>query len=87
MTKYRIKITSRAQKDYKKLDPQVREKISRKILGLENNPFPSQFKPLTGTGTAQYRLRVGNYRVLYDVYDDAREVLILRLGHRKDIYR
>ncbi len=87
MTKYRIEITSRAQKDYKKLDPPVREKISRKILELENNPFPSQFKPLTGAGAAQYRLRVGDWRILYDVYDDAREVLILRLGHHKDIYR
>jgi len=77
MTKYRIQITSRARKDYKKLDPHVREKIT----------FPSQFKPLTGAAVAQYRLRVGDWRILYDVYDDDRTVLILRLGHRKHIYR
>lgn len=87
MTKYRIKITSQAQKDFKKLDSPIRKRISRAILKLEGERTPQQFKPLMGKRNAQYRLRVGDYRILYDVYDMDRVVLILRIGHRREVYR
>lgn len=87
MIKYQIQITSTAQRDFKKLDPQIQKVIQKVILRLEENRTPQQFAPLMGKDIAQFRLRVGDYRVLYDVYDDDRVVLILRIGHRKDIYR
>ena len=87
MIKYQLKITSKAQKDFKKLDPQIRKIISQAILKLETNRTPQQFKPLMGKDIAQFRLRIGDYRVLYDIYDEDKIVLILRIGHRKDIYR
>ena len=87
MTKYRILITSQAQKDIRKLDPMIRNKIITSIFNLEMNRTPQQFKPLVGKSVAEFRIRIGNYRVLYDVYDEKKEVLILRIGHRKDIYR
>lgn len=87
MSKYKVIITTKAQKDFKKLDPKIKNKIASEILLLETNRTPQQFKPLKGHEIAQYRLRIGDYRILYDVYDEDREVLILRIGHRKDIYR
>lgn len=87
MIKYRIRIASKAQKDFKKLDPHIRKIISQVILKLETNRTPQQFKPLMGKDIAQFRLRIGDYRVLYDVYDEDKTVLILRIGHRKNIYR
>ena len=87
MAGYSIQITSRAQKDFKKLDKAVKERITKAILKLETDRYPSQFKSLLGHNIAQFRLRIGDWRVLYDVYDQAKVVLILRIGHRKDIYR
>lgn len=87
MSSFHIQITSKAKKDFKRLDPQVKKRISSAILLLETNRYPQQFKPLMGKDIAQYRLRVGDWRILYDVYEDDGVVLILRIGHRKDIYR
>lgn len=87
MAKYDILISSHAKKEYQKLDTTVKKRIDKAILQLEINRAPQQFKPLMGSKTASYRLRVGDWRVLYDVYDEERTVLILRIGHRKEIYR
>lgn len=87
MTSYQIEISSRAQKDFKKLDPKVRERITKAILSLETNRYPQQFKALVGHEIAHFRLRIGDYRILYDMYTEDQTVLILRIGHRKDIYR
>ena len=87
MVKYKIQITSRAKKDFQKLVPEIQIRITKAILKLETNRTPQQFKPLLGKDIAQYRLRVGDYRVLFDVYDEEKVVLILRLGHRRDIYK
>ena len=85
--KYRIVISSKAQKDYRKLDPSIQTRVVKAILILETNRTPQQFKSLVGGDIASFRLRVGDYRILYDVYDKEKEVLIIRIGHRKDIYR
>lgn len=84
---YSIHITSKAQKDIRKLDSKVRSRIITAILRLKTNRYPQQFKPISGKQIAQFRLRVGDYRILYDVYNHSKTVLILRIGHRKDIYR
>lgn len=87
MSKYKIVITSKAQKDFKKLDPQIQKKVATAIILLETNRTPQQFKPLKGYEIAQSRLRIGDYRILYDVYDEDKTVLILRIGHRRNIYK
>jgi mRNA interferase RelE/StbE len=84
--KYTIRITSKAKKDFKKLDPKIQKHIQTSILSLQTNRTPQQFKPLVGHKIAQYRLRMGDYRVLYDVYNEDKVVLVLRIGHRKEIY-
>jgi mRNA interferase RelE/StbE len=87
MAEYKIQISSKAQRDFKKLDPKVQKIITVKILALKNKRRPQQFKFLSNFDVAQFRLRVGDYRVLYDVYDQDKTVLIIRIGHRKEVYR
>ena len=87
MSNYRILISSRAQRDFKKLSADVRAKVTASILSLETTPRPPQFKSLIGRRIAQFRLRIGDYRVLYDVYEEDKVVFVLRIGHRREIYR
>ncbi|PIZ64080.1 type II toxin-antitoxin system mRNA interferase toxin, RelE/StbE family [Candidatus Roizmanbacteria bacterium CG_4_9_14_0_2_um_filter_39_13] len=85
--KYQVLLTKKAQKDFQKLDPSLQKPILKTILDLCNNQKPQQFTALKGKNIAQFRVRVGDYRVLYDIYDEDKTILIFRIGHRKDIYR
>jgi len=67
-----------------KLSNSIAEPILEAIAGLEENPRPQGYKKLKGRDG--YRIRVGNYRVIYDIYDKELIVDIITLGHRKDIY-
>lgn len=89
MTKYQINITKRAQKQLLKLSIAVRERIAEQIFMLGNDPdHPSlDIKSLTNDPEAKLRLRVGNYRVKYNRDDGIRVVEIVRVGHRKEIYK
>lgn len=87
MSSYQIQLTSKAVKDLKKLPPSLQQRITTNIRQLSTERHPPQFKTLAGHDIAQFRLRIGDYRVLYDVYDANQVVLILRIGHRRDIYR
>ncbi len=80
----KIKIRKSAIKDLKKLDPDVRNRLHDKIESLAKFPEISNIKRLTNFEPA-YRMRVGNYRVLFDVTDDIVE--IGRVLHRKDSYQ
>ncbi|BAY29845.1 plasmid stabilization system [Nostoc carneum NIES-2107] len=83
---YQIEISARAAKQLKKLSSEIREKINHKILELAENPRPSGVVKLENTDD-KYRIRVGNYRVLYEIEDDVLIVKVVRVGHRRDIYR
>lgn len=85
--KYTVDLTKKAHKDFIKLDPSLQKPILKTLRGLGFDQKPQQFKALKGKNIAQFRMRVGDYRILYDVYDDEKVVLIFRIGHRKDIYR
>jgi mRNA interferase RelE/StbE len=83
---YRIEFTSRAQRDFKALDGSVRGRIARRIDSLANNPYPSGIKKLEGEDEL-YRLRVGDYRILYQIKNDVLLVLVVSVGHRREVYR
>ena len=83
--KYSLFILPRAQREMASLGPQEREKIRKAILGLQEHPRPAQSRKLTGRDG--WRMRVGNYRVIYEIDDAVRSVTILNLGHRREIYR
>jgi mRNA interferase RelE/StbE len=85
MHKYTAVLSKKAQKKLDKLSDIIAEPIFQTILSLEVNPKPKGCKKLKGRDG--FRVRVGNYRILYDVYDEILIVDIIDLGHRKDIYR
>lgn len=85
MDKYATEIIPKAEKEFLKLPDNVRVKIREKILSLEDNPRPFGCKKLKET--EYYRLRSGNYRVIYSVDDKLKIAKVLSIAHRKDVYR
>lgn len=85
MSNYEIEFTTSAKKELKKLSPQIRLSIVRAIYKLQLNPIEGKVRPMVGTKS--WRLRVGEYRVVYDILDKRLLVLIIRVRHRKDAYR
>ncbi|MGO3146432.1 MAG: type II toxin-antitoxin system RelE family toxin [Leucobacter sp.] len=83
---YRITYVGSVAKTLRKLDRQNAHRILRAIGNLADNPRPSGCIALQG-GDGELRIRVGNYRIVYDVIDDELVILILRVGHRREVYR
>ena len=85
MTKFPLDIKASAQKELDSLENAVFARVDRKILSLADNPRPPGCKKLRGYKD-QWRIRVGDYRIVYYV-DDAKELgTIVRVAHRKDVY-
>ncbi len=85
MAKYKIEIKKTAVKELNHLPPNDLKKIIKSIQNLVIDPRPSGCKKLTGE--EKYRIRIGNYRVLYMIEDDILIVYIVKIGHRRDVYR
>ncbi|MCX7044269.1 MAG: type II toxin-antitoxin system RelE/ParE family toxin [Candidatus Sumerlaeota bacterium] len=82
---YHIKIRRSAEKDMERLPARIFNAMSDAILDLRENPRPNGCKKLSGSD--EYRVRVGDYRILYVISDLERVVEVVSAGHRKDIYR
>ena len=82
---YQIELRKQAFKDLKSIPADYRQLISKHIDSLEINPRPTNSKKLKGDGG--YSLRVGTYRVLYDIDDKAKTLTIYRIKHRREAYR
>lgn len=83
--KYRLIIAPSAQREIKKLPFEIREHIGARITALRDNPRPPDYKKLKGSD--EYRIRVGDYRVIYTIQDDIVTVTITRAAHRREVYR
>lgn len=82
---YSLFILRRAQKDLSGLPVESYERIKRAIRELGDDPRPAGSKKLTGR--EGWRIRVGHYRVIYEVDDASASVTVLHVGHRRDVYR
>lgn len=82
---YRVEVRPRAAKQLRDLPKNVRVTIARVIDALAENPRPAGAVQLKGTDFM--RVRVRDYRVVYEIVDDRLLVLAVRLAHRRDIYR
>lgn len=82
---YKIKIYRKAQKQLAKLPADDYKKVKQAILSLADNPRPSGVKKLKGL--SGFRIRKGDYRIIYEIYDDEITITVINIGHRKDIYR
>lgn len=88
MTKYKLQYDKRFLKDLEKIPRRFRENIQEKVESLAIDPRPDGYIKLSGSKkNPLYRIRCGDYRIVYTIQDDRLVIIIVELGHRKDIYR
>ena len=83
MPRYRLIISHSFRRDLRRLDAQTHRRVLEALEGLQDNPY--QGSKLTNVVIGQWRTRVGDYRIRYDI--EAEAVLLYRVRHRRDIYR
>ena len=86
MATYKIEWKSSALKELKRIDRSMIPRIIDTVESLATNPRPSGMRKLQGADRS-YRIRVGDYRVIYEIINDNRLIQIIRVRHRKDVYR
>ena len=84
--RYRIQILPSAARDLARLPRRDRERITAKIDGLATDPHPPGSKKLQGQAN-RWRIRVGDYRVIYDIDAGVLVLTVVKVGHRRDVYR
>ncbi|HIJ84713.1 MAG: plasmid stabilization protein [Magnetococcales bacterium] len=75
-----------AHRQLRNLDPTTRKRVIKKTVSLESNPRPHGAKKLSGLPDT-WRIRAGDYRILYTIEDDRLIVLVIKIGHRREVYR
>lgn len=85
MAKYTVVITKTVQRQLKRLPGNIADKLEQKMIQLEDEPRPLECKKLKGRDA--YRIRMGKYRFIYEVKDNILIITVIKVGHRKDIYR
>jgi len=83
---YRIKTKRSAERELRRLDPSIVVRIIRAIRALAHEPRPDGCRKMSGA-ESEYRIRIGDYRVVYSVDDSAEVVDVQRIRHRRDAYR
>lgn len=82
---YRIEFRPRALREFQSLSKEIQARLTPRIEALADNPRPPGVKKLSSREDL-YRIRVGDYRVIYQVQDKVLLVVVVRIGHRGDIY-
>lgn len=85
MESYKIEIKKSAAKELKKIDAKDQKRVIKRIQSLSTDPRPSESKKLSGE--EKYRIRQGDYRILYEIRDDVIQVIVVRIAHRREVYR
>jgi mRNA interferase RelE/StbE len=83
---YAVTVSPAAVRQLRKFDPPVRRRLQAVIELLSDNPRPPAARQLVG-GAGEWSVRTGDYRVIYEIHDAVLVVLVLRMGHRRDVYR
>jgi mRNA interferase RelE/StbE len=83
---HRVVLTKRAYRDLKQLPPAVYTRIIRRIELLASEPRPPGARKIKDSAD-RYRIRIGDYRVIYQVEDDRLLILVIRVRHRREAYR
>lgn len=83
---YRIQVAPAAVRQLRKLDAAARRRVQAAIELLADDPRPSGAKKLA-RGNGEWRVRTGDYQILYEIHDETLLVLVVALGHRRDIYQ
>lgn len=80
-----VDIAPAAQRQLRKLDPVGRRRVQAAIDLLSENPRPPAAKQLVG-GAGEWRVRTGDFRIIYEIRDQRLVVLVVKVGHRRDVY-
>lgn len=83
---YRVTLSPMAARQLRKLDAGLRRRIQAALELLAEQPRPPSAIRLVG-GAGEWRVRTGDYRIVYEIEDDQLLILVLRLGHRREIYQ
>ena len=86
MQEYKVLFKASADRALKKLPREAQRRIVGEVAMLAHDPRPAGTVKLAGDDNL-WRIRIGNYRVVYEIHDDRLVVLVLRVAHRKDVYR
>ena len=84
--KFKVFLSKRAYRKFKRLPPNIRRRCSTKIDSLAVNPFPKGVRKVRGV-TNTYRIRIGSYRMLYRIYLEEKLIVIIRIAKRKSVYQ
>jgi mRNA interferase RelE/StbE len=85
MERYRVVFRKSVAKDLRRVPNRDLQRILAAIESLAEEPRPSGIEKLSGE--EKYRVRQGNYRIIYEINDDEIVVVVVKIGHRKDVYR
>ncbi|MEK6543148.1 MAG: type II toxin-antitoxin system RelE/ParE family toxin [Elusimicrobiota bacterium] len=85
MDSYRVLIRRSAQKELRRIPPPDLRRIVSKISGLSQDPRPQGSEKLSGDD--RYRIRQGDWRIVYGIDDESRTVMVVKIGHRREVYR
>lgn len=85
---YELHFLSSAKKEFAKLDTVVQKIIKEKLILLVTNPdvLKNNIKPLKGEYKGKFRLRINQYRIVFQVKDEELIIIVVRVGHRKEVY-
>lgn len=83
--RYTVIIPRSVQKQLDRLPDEILERVLRRLAGLEMRPRPADVKKLKGRDA--WRIRVGDYRVIYEIHDRALQIILVSVGHRREVYR
>ena len=83
--KFQIILPKSVQKELNRLPDEIANRILARLAGLETNPRPADVKKLKGREA--WRIRVGDYRLIYEIHDRVLQIIVITVGHRREIYR
>jgi mRNA interferase RelE/StbE len=86
VARYSIEFRPAAARDLRKLPRHEQRRVGARIDSLADNPRPAGVRQLAGSEKF-YRIRVGDYRIIYEILDKVLRILVLKIGHRRDVYR
>jgi mRNA interferase RelE/StbE len=86
MASYKVEISATAERQLRKLPKDVLRRVVRALEQLSDDPYPPGSRKLTGWHDT-FRIRIGTHRILYVVHKEIVTIIVLKIGHRKDVYR
>jgi mRNA interferase RelE/StbE len=82
--KFQVILPKSVQKELDRLPDEISRRVLARLAGLETSPHPPDVKKLKGRDA--WRIRIGDYRVIYEIHDRVLQILVITVGHRREVY-